>query len=433
MEVHERADGRASSSTTPTTPTPTRCGPRSRRWPRSARGRGRAHGRRARRDARARRASREPSTTRSAGWPRASASTSARGRRRGGRGRSTGARLEGVLGRASRSSRAGQRRGARPGCARMSPPATWCWSRRRAARRSRRSPTALLAEATRPEETRPMRAILLGGGLALLISPCSAPGSRSGVLVAKGLRPGDPRRRTDHPPHQARHAHHGRRSSSSLGHGARLLRRQADHRRRAVARRRCCCCSCSSGWAWSASSTTTSRSPSSAASACAARPRWSARPSIAVVVRLPRAVADGSRTTAARPRPRTTISFIRDDRLAGAARDRAASLLIWLIIAGTSNAVNLTDGLDGLATGASMMVFGAYTLVNIWQNNQCVRARPGRQAATRCATRSTSPSSPPRSPAPASASCGGTPRRPRSSWATPARCRSAARSPGSRS
>jgi phospho-N-acetylmuramoyl-pentapeptide-transferase len=45
-------------------------------------------------------------------------------------------------------------------------------------------------------------------------------------------------------------------------------------------------------------------------------------------------------------------------------------LLIWLIIAGTSNAVNLTDGLDGLATGASVMVFGAYMLVNIWQNNQ---------------------------------------------------------------
>ncbi len=45
-------------------------------------------------------------------------------------------------------------------------------------------------------------------------------------------------------------------------------------------------------------------------------------------------------------------------------------LLIWLIIAGTTNAVNLTDGLDGLATGASVMVFAAYTLVNIWQNNQ---------------------------------------------------------------
>lgn len=50
-------------------------------------------------------------------------------------------------------------------------------------------------------------------------------------------------------------------------------------------------------------------------------------------------------------------------------------VIIWVLvmIAGTSNAVNLTDGLDGLATGASMMVFGAYTLVGIWQNNQfCV-------------------------------------------------------------
>ncbi|MDT0201254.1 phospho-N-acetylmuramoyl-pentapeptide-transferase [Nocardioides sp. AE5] len=44
--------------------------------------------------------------------------------------------------------------------------------------------------------------------------------------------------------------------------------------------------------------------------------------------------------------------------------------LFWVIITGTSNAVNLTDGLDGLAAGASALVFGAYTLVNIWQNNQ---------------------------------------------------------------
>ncbi|GAB3623386.1 phospho-N-acetylmuramoyl-pentapeptide-transferase [Mariniluteicoccus endophyticus] len=43
---------------------------------------------------------------------------------------------------------------------------------------------------------------------------------------------------------------------------------------------------------------------------------------------------------------------------------------IALLIAAASNAVNLTDGLDGLATGASTMVFGAYTLVNIWQYNQ---------------------------------------------------------------
>ena len=63
------------------------------------------------------------------------------------------------------------------------------------------------------------------------------------------------------------------------------------------------------------------------------------------------------------------ISFIRDfDSFA--LPTVVVVLLIWLIIAGTSNAVNLTDGLDGLATGASVMVFGAYMLVNIWQNNQ---------------------------------------------------------------
>ena len=51
-------------------------------------------------------------------------------------------------------------------------------------------------------------------------------------------------------------------------------------------------------------------------------------------------------------------------------------ILIWLMITATSNAVNLTDGLDGLAVGASAMVFAAYTLVNIWQNNQSCRISP---------------------------------------------------------
>lgn len=59
----------------------------------------------------------------------------------------------------------------------------------------------------------------------------------------------------------------------------------------------------------------------------------------------------------------------------------AVLIILWVLvmIAGTSNAVNLTDGLDGLAAGSSMMVFGAYTLVGIWQNNQFCRITPGRQ------------------------------------------------------
>ncbi|MEZ5379014.1 MAG: phospho-N-acetylmuramoyl-pentapeptide-transferase [Acidimicrobiales bacterium] len=42
--------------------------------------------------------------------------------------------------------------------------------------------------------------------------------------------------------------------------------------------------------------------------------------------------------------------------------------LIWAIILvyAASNAVNLTDGLDGLAAGTSMFSFGAYTLVCFW-------------------------------------------------------------------
>ncbi|MDO9495519.1 MAG: phospho-N-acetylmuramoyl-pentapeptide-transferase, partial [Nocardioides sp.] len=56
-----------------------------------------------------------------------------------------------------------------------------------------------------------------------------------------------------------------------------------------------------------------------------------------------------------------------------------AIVLIWLIVIGTSNGVNLTDGLDGLATGASVMVFGAYMLVNIWQSNQSCSVDPSGQ------------------------------------------------------
>ncbi len=68
------------------------------------------------------------------------------------------------------------------------------------------------------------------------------------------------------------------------------------------------------------------------------------------------------------------ISFIRDPR-SFTLPMIVLLLFIWLMIAGSSNAVNLTDGLDGLAAGAAVMTFGAYTLVNIWQNNQwCGRA-----------------------------------------------------------
>ena len=45
-------------------------------------------------------------------------------------------------------------------------------------------------------------------------------------------------------------------------------------------------------------------------------------------------------------------------------------LWVWFMVAATSNAVNVTDGLDGLAAGAASMVFGAYVTVGLWQYNQ---------------------------------------------------------------
>jgi phospho-N-acetylmuramoyl-pentapeptide-transferase len=43
--------------------------------------------------------------------------------------------------------------------------------------------------------------------------------------------------------------------------------------------------------------------------------------------------------------------------------------LIWFMVSGTSNATNLIDGLDGLLTGSAAMVFAAYTIIGVWQNN----------------------------------------------------------------
>ncbi|MFP5347744.1 MAG: phospho-N-acetylmuramoyl-pentapeptide-transferase [Actinomycetes bacterium] len=71
----------------------------------------------------------------------------------------------------------------------------------------------------------------------------------------------------------------------------------------------------------------------------------------------------------------THISFIRDTNLDLAFAGVALGLVlfvVWaqLMIAAASNGVNLTDGLDGLATGTTSFVSGAYVLIGIWQSNQ---------------------------------------------------------------
>ncbi|HEX3898593.1 MAG TPA: phospho-N-acetylmuramoyl-pentapeptide-transferase [Mycobacteriales bacterium] len=67
----------------------------------------------------------------------------------------------------------------------------------------------------------------------------------------------------------------------------------------------------------------------------------------------------------------THLSFTRDYGWALG----TVGFVVWayLMITATSNGVNLTDGLDGLASGASCMVFGAYVVIAFWQyGNNCV-------------------------------------------------------------
>jgi phospho-N-acetylmuramoyl-pentapeptide-transferase len=46
--------------------------------------------------------------------------------------------------------------------------------------------------------------------------------------------------------------------------------------------------------------------------------------------------------------------------------------LLWtsFIVTAASNGVNVTDGLDGLATGASILAIGSYVIIGFWQYNQ---------------------------------------------------------------
>ena len=64
------------------------------------------------------------------------------------------------------------------------------------------------------------------------------------------------------------------------------------------------------------------------------------------------------------------LSFLRDFGPAIG----VTGFMLWIVflIAGTSNAVNLTDGLDGLATGCACLALAAYVLIGNWQlRNDC--------------------------------------------------------------
>lgn len=60
----------------------------------------------------------------------------------------------------------------------------------------------------------------------------------------------------------------------------------------------------------------------------------------------------------------TEISFVRPMGI-----DLGVFFVIWvlLMLTGAANGVNLADGMDGLAGGASALVVGAYTVIAFWQ------------------------------------------------------------------
>jgi phospho-N-acetylmuramoyl-pentapeptide-transferase len=60
------------------------------------------------------------------------------------------------------------------------------------------------------------------------------------------------------------------------------------------------------------------------------------------------------------------ISFIRDISFLDVGKVGSVLIFVFVIMS-MSNGVNLTDGLDGLATGASILVLGAYSVIGLWQ------------------------------------------------------------------
>ena len=69
----------------------------------------------------------------------------------------------------------------------------------------------------------------------------------------------------------------------------------------------------------------------------------------------------------------TDLSFIRGT---GVNLGIAFYLWVFVILASSSNAVNLTDGLDGLASGSSLLVLSAYVYIAFWQARHSCQIAP---------------------------------------------------------
>ncbi|HYT25168.1 MAG TPA: phospho-N-acetylmuramoyl-pentapeptide-transferase, partial [Actinomycetota bacterium] len=69
------------------------------------------------------------------------------------------------------------------------------------------------------------------------------------------------------------------------------------------------------------------------------------------------------------------VSFVRP--LAGTALPLVLFLVwVFLIVSATSNGVNLTDGMDGLASGSTVLVVSAYVVIAFWQFRHSCFAPP---------------------------------------------------------
>lgn len=71
----------------------------------------------------------------------------------------------------------------------------------------------------------------------------------------------------------------------------------------------------------------------------------------------------------------TKISFIRDlplDFMVLGTVIGTIAYIVWIVLisAAASNGVNVTDGLDGLASGASILAIGSFIIIGFWQFNQ---------------------------------------------------------------
>ena len=77
----------------------------------------------------------------------------------------------------------------------------------------------------------------------------------------------------------------------------------------------------------------------------------------------------------------THLSFLRETGI-----DLGVAFYVWvfIVLTSSSNSVNLTDGLDGLASGSSILVLSAYVFIAFWQFRHTCSGLAGLPGAEAC-------------------------------------------------